>query len=500
MTGRGLFAALMATLVVAVPIAMPSPAVADTPLECDFAGSTPPRAGQNAARRPVVLVHGWTSARMDKTADALRKQLESRISTYVFDYSRWSSYWAADEHIAPCLAGYLKQVSAAYHDVGGDAKVIVVAYSMGGLATRYAMTNGSTADPVLATAVPYIITMGTPSLGSPWGGTAFSTGKEFIQKVFGHADPSGASGGDCLAEHDKGRPLPKDCGGLPPWLPNGVQLTQIAGDITVDRTIFGRKLSSIPLYSDGIVPVPSAHGYPTSGPSGTGPIDSGKSISGTDSCRVDFARVTNATMQLRFVVPRLLIDYVTLQDLQANRFSAPVMAYLGGATFTASCSHIHLPADQSALNQTTEKIRSAITALAQSPAKAIAPFLGKWYTHGGGLEIRSDLTGAQTISIGPCVVANLPDTPYCSQVVTYRFTADAQGAVSGKVTKIGYETWEGGKPPPGFSTDGDFGFRVGQSVTLRKSKKDMITVITGASSLPFCLPSGTSAAAGECGA
>ncbi len=370
------FAASVAASIVGLPVVVPSSAVAAPSGGCDFAQSTKVTNGQKAGSRPVVLVHGWTGAPMEATAEALRKQFGDRISTFVYDYSHWSSYWASDEHIAPCLASYIGQVSSAYGKAGGDSKVIVVAHSMGGLAMRYAVADGASAKPSLASVVPYIITMGTPSLGSPWGGTMFPKGKEYLQKVFGAADPPGASGGDCLAKHEKGQALPKNCGDLPPWLPSGVQLTQIAGDITVDRSLFGLKLYSIPLFSDGIVPVPSAHGYPTSGSSGVPPLDGAKAASRTDTCNVDFARVKNAFVQLGFGRPDLLIDYVTLQDLQADRFGPSVMAYLGASTFIAACSHIHLPTDQSALNQATETIKGALAALAQPPATKIVTVTG----------------------------------------------------------------------------------------------------------------------------
>jgi pimeloyl-ACP methyl ester carboxylesterase len=373
---RRVFAAVVAATTIGLLVTVPSPAAAAPPSGCDFARSTKVTDGQKAGSRPVVLVHGWTGAPMEDTAKALRNQFGDRIRTFVYDYSHWSSYWASDEHIAPCLAYYLGQVSAEYEKAGGDKKVIVVAHSMGGLATRYALADGAAAKPPLATVVPYIITLGTPSLGSPWGGTMFSQGKEYLQKVFGAADPPGASGGDCLARHEKGQALPKNCGDLPPWLPSEVQLTQIAGDITVDRSVFGLKLYSIPLSSDGIVSVPSAHGYPTSGPSGTPPGDGAKTASRSDTCRVDFAHVKNAIVKLGLGRPDFLVDYVTLKDLQADRFGPSVMAYLGASTFTAACSHIHLPVDQSALNQVTETIKGALAALAQPPATKVMTVTG----------------------------------------------------------------------------------------------------------------------------
>ncbi|WP_018682734.1 esterase/lipase family protein [Actinokineospora enzanensis] len=336
----------------------------EMPKQCD-GKSTAPDAGQSSAKRPVVFVHGWTGDPMGDSAGKLAGQLDGKISTFTFDYSRWASYWASDEHIAPCLAAYLMLVSGAYEKAGGDGRIIVVAHSMGGLALRYA------SSPALAARVPYVITLGTPQLGSPWGGAdGLSRINEVVRHVFGKELPptQGKDGGKCLAEHQRGSSLPSGCGGLPPYLPKGMNLTQIAGDITVKRTFFGLTAYSIPLFSDGIVPVPSAHGYPPSGPTGLPPEDGAKSYTRTDSCSVDFGLVNQAAHSLAFAASSMAFDYLTLQDLQKDRFSAPVQAYLGGATITAACSHLRLPTDQSAVNQMTEVVKSALGELGKPAA------------------------------------------------------------------------------------------------------------------------------------
>src|ERR1044072_3922478 len=153
----------------------------------------------------------------------LARRLPGKINTFTFDYSHWAAYWAADAHIAPCLADYITKVSHAYSSAGGDGKVIVVAHSMGGLAIRYAMSKDSVAKPVPASVVPYVITLGTPQLGSPWGGTVASRLAEVLQHVSGHvlAAASGVDGGKCLASHEKGAALPKGCGGGAPRAPAG---------------------------------------------------------------------------------------------------------------------------------------------------------------------------------------------------------------------------------------------------------------------------------------
>lgn len=335
-------------------------------------GSTEPAAHQAPTSRPVVLVHGWTGAPLTDTATQLTKQLGERISTFQYDYSSWSSYWASNPNIAACLADYVNAVSAAYRHAGGDGKVVIVAHSMGGLAIRYATSAHYAAHPIPAAEIPYVITFDTPYLGSPWGNTKIAFLNEVYQTFWkGHPLPApwGLDGQKCLAQHGHGSALPDGCGPLPPWLPTGVHLTEIGGDITVDRSLFGVTLYTIPLDSDGIVAMPSEHGYPTSGPDGTPPPGLATVHSTTDSCHVGAGAVGNAASTLVDLAPggfeaASWIDYTTLQDLQKDTFSRPVQAYLGGATFAAACSHLGITHDQSAVNQATEAIKTALAALA----------------------------------------------------------------------------------------------------------------------------------------
>jgi pimeloyl-ACP methyl ester carboxylesterase len=232
----------------------------------------------SALARPVVLVHGWTGRPMADTAHDLLAEPDLPVDTYLFDYSRWSAHWVTDPHIAACLADYVHAVSEAYQHAGGDGRVIVVAHSMGGLAIRYATNAAYVAHPVTAAELGAVITFDTPELGSPFGNTAAGRLWETAQSRINNVNlPAGGAGDGevCLAQHDHGGLLPSGCGlgavGIPdppPWLPAGISLTEIAGDITVDRSVFGIHLYSLPLDSDGIVTVASSHGYLTSGPGG----------------------------------------------------------------------------------------------------------------------------------------------------------------------------------------------------------------------------------------
>jgi pimeloyl-ACP methyl ester carboxylesterase len=153
------------------------------------------------AARPVILVHGWTSS-AGQLADT-RTQLSSRLgggyTVLRFDYGPVSTHWAAQPEIAGCLADYVATASAAFARSGGDGKVVVVAHSMGGLAIRFATDtrySGRDIGPLLAG----VLTVDTPHLGSPWGGTLAAQVKEMAAHLVdaihasGHRRPAVSAG------------------------------------------------------------------------------------------------------------------------------------------------------------------------------------------------------------------------------------------------------------------------------------------------------------------
>jgi hypothetical protein len=130
--------------------------------------------------------------------------------------------------------------------------------------------------------------------------------------------------------------------------------------------------------------------------------------------------------------------------------------------------------------------------------QVIAPFVGQWYVHGGSLTIRQDMSGQETLSIGSCSDGL---GVMCNEVYSLAFSVSSKGVVSAKVTKVGYATWDGAKPPAGFKPSGPPYHAVGQVLTFRKTKADLITQIDGKGyKVPFCTPYGPSSTAGECGA
>ena len=228
------------------------------------AGNTPVK-DVTAGSTPVVLVHGWDGGwkAMLPVGSALRK---TGTPVFYFDYSAHDTSWASTPAIASCLATYIGAVGAAYAKAGGDGKVIVVAHSMGGLATLFSTSSryAATPDgPVLAG----LVSIDTPYLGSPFGNTALARAMEALPVLgAGHptslfAPPAGTDASICLAAHaPPGNALPTGCA-LAPYLPAGVPLAELGGDMSVRRTLFGIHLYTVDLRTDGPVPIESSQGY-----------------------------------------------------------------------------------------------------------------------------------------------------------------------------------------------------------------------------------------------
>ncbi|HET8883844.1 MAG TPA: hypothetical protein VFM68_00030 [Candidatus Saccharimonadales bacterium] len=131
------------------------------------------------------MVHGFNSN--PTIWDRMRQELSSlkNISTSTFDYENVHSEWVTNEAIGPELAMQIDCLAQASLQNGGQGKVIVVAHSMGGLATRYA-TNQTIDGRKVADEVGLVITLGTPHLGSLWGNTGTAIGTSVCQGVVGN--------------------------------------------------------------------------------------------------------------------------------------------------------------------------------------------------------------------------------------------------------------------------------------------------------------------------
>lgn len=152
---------------------------------------------------PVVMVHGWTGRsehNADRTgafspvidlvaaqdaganfAESLIGAIQSTggVSVYTFDYHDLSARWVTDDGIGAELAQALTCVAQAH-----ERPAIVVAHSMGGLATRAALELIAH-DPSLTRPEDFVsdvVTYGTPNTGS-WLASLIGSVDEFATDV-----------------------------------------------------------------------------------------------------------------------------------------------------------------------------------------------------------------------------------------------------------------------------------------------------------------------------
>lgn len=334
-----------------------------------------------ANHHPVILVHGWdgTSNSMWPVEQGLRKLMPDTFDFRYFDYRGNRGDWAARAPVASCLADYINNISALQHDAGGDGKVYVVAHSMGGLAIRFATDKNTVPNPVTASALGGVVTIDTPHLGSVFGSTWTATLTQWWQEHHGQSlQPDHTSdAARCLAIHGPGTHLPSGCA-TPPYLPAGVPLAETAGTSTVRRTLFGIDLYDIPVPSDGVVSVDSAHGYLTSGVEGTKPPHAAAYLP-TTSCTITSDQAL--TRLLAAVhgegLPAGIIGAVTkafeltdtsvLDAINASRLTPDVEALLGTALLFP-CGHDAMLTNETTLADVATALRADFAAHKPVPA------------------------------------------------------------------------------------------------------------------------------------
>lgn len=284
---RDVVAAAAAFLLAAAGLAVQPAASVASPASCILAqtalaqvtadGKTGPVAGSI----PVIFIHGIVSSPATwkpGTPGSLAWQTATMhgITAWTFDYAHQAEDWVTNPAIGPALAraiGCLASVSG--------HQILVVAHSMGGLATQYAVgTPGSPA----AGHVGEMITLGTPYTGSQILSDmqALVTGGEFTAAARG--DPELAALAEALlsacagvATHTDGNPcslvsvlrapigtaLEADSAtikALPP-LPSALPVLDIAGNMDVFMGVGSVGLHVHP--GDIAVTLPSATGHDT---------------------------------------------------------------------------------------------------------------------------------------------------------------------------------------------------------------------------------------------
>ncbi|MEU0629160.1 LppP/LprE family lipoprotein [Streptomyces sp. NPDC005989] len=180
--------------------ALPATAIAD-PGPCSAGGKVvqvEPH-GSVANSTPVLFVHGiasgsdtWAEPEGPYLADKAQKVGEkyrpgkgsfparvarlSRVTAWTYDYAAAQPEWVTDKRIGPQLADAINCLARTT-----GHKVIVVAHSMGGLATQYAASrpNGQPRGKTWQN-IAEVITIGTPTIGSKTV-TLFQTATDLLK-------------------------------------------------------------------------------------------------------------------------------------------------------------------------------------------------------------------------------------------------------------------------------------------------------------------------------
>jgi pimeloyl-ACP methyl ester carboxylesterase len=286
-------------------------------------------------KTPVIFVHGFNESAGNWSDGLDGKDMLSNVDkingvmSLRFDYSGTADKWVDNPANGPALATYIKQVSQASLAGHGRGKVVIVAFSMGGLLTRYAATTGGAAGDIAM-----VITIGTPNAGSFAGDgrTLLCYNGTVLPAIADQFLPGICTQWSAASSMGVFSPqiwtLPK----LPPSIP---VMHAIAGDETLVWTIWSRGTWSakaeLPLHGDGIVPTWSARE---------------KRFGGQDDTFVTFTNPLNAGdvsvwhLQLKgnLRVIQKTVGYIT-DYVQANQPAAVAPALGGDAYWLAGGGH-----------------------------------------------------------------------------------------------------------------------------------------------------------------
>jgi pimeloyl-ACP methyl ester carboxylesterase len=258
--------------------------------DCD-AAEVPSLVNQSVSGSVAVLfVHGLDSspAIWDEGPDPITRQVAGLqgVTAWTYDYSKVAVQWVTDPQIGLGLAGAITCLAQAT-----GKQVIVVAHSMGGLATEWAVNQVGTDGVPVASHVAKVITIGTPTKGSLSGaiaveGTAgIEAAVSLLGGTAGKALVAGveaarsACAGEIIRDPQKdfclwfgldetpaGKALlygSPELAALPPW-PASVPVVAMAGDFGETVSVGRISFSNVPL-GDLVVSLGSATAYYTSG-------------------------------------------------------------------------------------------------------------------------------------------------------------------------------------------------------------------------------------------
>lgn len=202
---------------------------------------------------PVLFVHGFSGSPGDfrrrlTSAPTMLESVEhiDGAVPYLFDYASRSRQWVTDPAIGRALAEAIVCLRRA-----SGRKVMVIAHSMGGLATRYAQ-NEVVGGTRVASAIAAVVTIGTPTEGVIL--LSFTSGKigdvlvQAAVDAIGDAckDPPGGKRRRLCALLEAASapavsamtPDSEELAALPRWR-RGLRVRTIAADLRLRLSIFG---------------------------------------------------------------------------------------------------------------------------------------------------------------------------------------------------------------------------------------------------------------------
>jgi len=242
-------------------------------------------------RLPIVLVHGFNSSQA-AWPDRARSYLASPDSKFciaVFDYETSATRWVTNEDIGARLGTMIVKLAEKSTRGGGGGRVVVLAHSMGGLATRCAASIDCAGVPNVAESIRAVITFGTPHFGT----TLKGYGRSVPSGLVGHylaiscklsSDASGVGRGFCdnaraFGTSDATKALTPQSSELSrlPSFPSSIPVRSLAGTVKI-RTAFWGVPSPWFSVGDIVVSEDSAHGEnaTVSGIGGSHAIDCGR--------------------------------------------------------------------------------------------------------------------------------------------------------------------------------------------------------------------------------
>jgi pimeloyl-ACP methyl ester carboxylesterase len=141
--------------------------------------------GGPGLRMPVLLVHGFNSGPAAWTSSTRQyfASNQARTCIEVFDYADASTQWVTDHRIAPRLATTIDSLAEQSKAAGGPGKVIVIAHSMGGLATRCASAVSCSGVAGAGAHIAALVTLGTPTYGSFLKGSGASDVEHLVADI-----------------------------------------------------------------------------------------------------------------------------------------------------------------------------------------------------------------------------------------------------------------------------------------------------------------------------